>query len=203
MSNTILAPALARDASSPCAAPRPWSAVEKCVPVTTIARARRMKRRIDVALVERHVGAVLAVEDAGESCRNPARPGCTSAVSRSGSVMMPSMATPSRAICSRMKRPICSSPTRVETADLRPRRAAPIAMLEGQPPTDLAKRAHVLQPAADLLAVEIDRGAPDGDDVKVLGHLAFLPSVSAQRRERSFASRSQRAKMGAPYRRAA
>jgi hypothetical protein len=38
-----------------------------------------------------------------------------------------------------MKRPICSSPTRVNSADFRPSRAVPMAMLAGQPPTDFAK----------------------------------------------------------------
>jgi hypothetical protein len=74
--------------------------------------------------------------------------------------------TPSRASCSRMKRPICSSPTRVSSAERSPSRAVPIAMLAGQPPTDLAKEADVLQPRADLLAVEVDRRAADGDDVE-------------------------------------
>ena len=49
---------------------------------------------------------------------------------------------------------------------LRPSRAVPMAMLAGQPPTDLAKERDILQPRADLLAVEIDRGAADGDDVE-------------------------------------
>ena len=34
------------------------SAVEKCVPVTTIARAEADERRVDIGFVERHVGAV-------------------------------------------------------------------------------------------------------------------------------------------------
>ena len=38
----------------------------KCVPVTTIARGRCDEGLVDVALVERHVGAVLAVEDQRE-----------------------------------------------------------------------------------------------------------------------------------------
>ena len=69
----------------------------------------------------------------------------------------------------RMKRPICSSPTRVISADFSPSRAVPMAMLAGQPPTDLAKERDILQPRADLLAVEIDRRPPDGDDVESLG----------------------------------
>ena len=38
-----------------------------------------------------------------------------------------------------MKFPICSAPTRVISADFKPSRAVPMAMLAGQPPTDLAK----------------------------------------------------------------
>ena len=38
---------------------------EKCVPVMTIAPAERDEGLVDVALVERHVGAVGAVEDHG------------------------------------------------------------------------------------------------------------------------------------------
>ncbi len=65
----------------------------------------------------------------------------TSAVSLSGSVLSPSTDTPSRRSCSRMKRPICSSPTRVSNAERRPSLAVPTAMLAGHPPTDLAKEA--------------------------------------------------------------
>ena len=38
-----------------------------------------------------------------------------------------------------MKRPSCSSPTPVMSPTFSPSRAAPIAMLVGEPPTDLAK----------------------------------------------------------------
>ena len=105
-------------------------------------------------------------------------PRMTSAVSRLGSVMMPSVATPSRAICSRMKRPICSSPTRVMHRGLEAEARRADRDVGGAAADRLGEGAHVLQPAADLLAVEVDRGAPDGDDVKVLGHLAFLPSAA-------------------------
>ena len=47
----------------------------------------------------------------------------------------PFVSTPSRSSCSRMNRPMCSSPTRVITPDFRPSRAVPMAMLAGQPPT--------------------------------------------------------------------
>ena len=106
----------------------------------------------------------------------------TSAVSRSGSTATPSIATPSRGSCSRMKRPNCSSPTRVISADFRPSRAAPMAMLAGQPPTDLAKERDVLQPRADLLAVEVDRGAPDGDDIERLCACGMARSSGMSRR---------------------
>ena len=58
----------------------------------------------------------------------------TSAVSRSGSTFTPRVSTPSRASCSTMKRPMCSSPTPVITADFSPSRAVPQAMLVGEPP---------------------------------------------------------------------
>jgi hypothetical protein len=70
------------------------------------------------------------------SSRMPSR---TSEVSLTGSVRMPATSTPSRAQLSRMKRPICSSPTRVIRPLLKPRRAVPMAMLVGQPPTALEK----------------------------------------------------------------
>ncbi len=79
----------------------------------------------------------------------------TSAVSRLSSVVIPAVSTPSRASCSLMKPPICSAPTRVISADFSPSRAVPTAMLAGQPPTGLGEAANVLEPAADLLAVEI------------------------------------------------
>ena len=58
----------------------------------------------------------------------------TRAVSLSGSVFTPVVSTPSRDSSSSMNRPICSSPTPVISADLRPRRAVPQAMLVGLPP---------------------------------------------------------------------
>ena len=59
-----------------------------------------------------------------------------SAVSRSRSTLTPSSATPSRCSCSRMNRPSCSSPTAVIRPTFNPSRAAPIAMLVGDPPTE-------------------------------------------------------------------
>jgi hypothetical protein len=61
-------------------------------------------------------------------------PRSTSAVSRSVSVLTPRTSTPSRASSSRMKRPMCSSPTRVMSADFSPSRAVPAAMFVGEPP---------------------------------------------------------------------
>ena len=65
-----------------------------------------------------------------------------------------------------MNRPMWSAPTRVISPVRRPRRAAPMAVLVGLPPTYLAKRGHVLEPAADLLAVEVDTGAADRDEIE-------------------------------------
>ena len=61
-------------------------------------------------------------------------PSSTSAVSRSGSTFTPRTSTPSRRSSSVTKRPMCSSPTAVITADLIPRRAVPQAMFVGLPP---------------------------------------------------------------------
>ena len=52
--------------ASPSAARRRRWAGEKCVPVTTTAPGRGDVGLVDVGLVERHVGAVLAVEDQRE-----------------------------------------------------------------------------------------------------------------------------------------
>ena len=67
---------------------------------------------------------------------------------------------------------MCSSPTPVITADFSPSRAVPQAMLVGEPPMYFEKRPHVLQPPADLVAVEIDRRAADGDEVQRLRHVS-------------------------------
>ena len=95
---------------------------------------------VDVALVERAVGAIVAIEDERKGLV-VADAEETSDVSRAGSVLTPVTSTPSRAHCSRMKRPMCSSPTRVMSPLFRPSRAVPMAMLVGQPPTALEKLA--------------------------------------------------------------
>ena len=115
---------------------------------------RANKILVDVLLAERHVGAVLAVEDQRELLASR-MPRMTRAVRRSGSIFTPRVSTPSRASCSRMKRPMCSSPTPVITADFNPSRAVPQAMFVGEPPMYFVERPHVLQPPADLSAVEI------------------------------------------------
>ncbi len=62
----------------------------------------------------------------------------TSAVSRRSSAATARVSTPSRVSSSRMKRPKWSAPTRVISAAFSPSRAAPIAVLVGEPPTYLA-----------------------------------------------------------------
>ena len=102
-------------------------------------------------------------------------PSSTSAVSRSGSVITPRVSTPSRASSSRMKRPMCSSPTRVISADFSPSRAVPAGDVGGRAADVFLKRPHVLQPPADLRAVKIDRGPADGDDVQHVSLRCRMP----------------------------
>src|SRR5208337_141027 len=67
-------------------------------------------------------------------CSRSRMPRMTRAVRRSGSTFTPRVSTPSRASCSTMNLPMCSSPTPVITADLNPSRAVPKAMFVGEPP---------------------------------------------------------------------
>lgn len=70
-----------------------------------------------------------------------------------------------------MKRPICSSPTRVITADFSPRRAGPARRYSsGEPPICWRTSPYPRTPA-DLHAVKIDRTAANGDNVQCLAHL--------------------------------
>ena len=139
MSNTTLLPfALAmRIALS-------WAASlfgrEKCVPVTTMERADATKASSTSSSHSAMSAQSVRTKIIGETPSSSTE-SRTSAVSRSLSVVMPSTDTPSRTSCSRMKRPICSSPTRVSSAERRPSRAVPTEMLVGQPPTALVKDA--------------------------------------------------------------
>ena len=61
-----------------------------------------------------------------------------------------------------MKRPICSAPTRVISADFRPEPRRADGDVGRAAADGLGEASDVLEPAADLLAVEIDRSAADG-----------------------------------------
>ena len=65
-----------------------------------------------------------------------------------------------------MKRPSCSSPTPVMSAAFRPEPRRADGDVRRAAADRLGEARDVLQPRADLLAVEIDRGAADGDDVE-------------------------------------
>ena len=60
-----------------------------------------------------------------------------------------------------------------------PRRAA--GDVGRRAPDVLRERAHVLEPPADLVAVEVDRRPADGDEVQRLRHQAPLPNLRACR----------------------
>ena len=95
----------------------------------------------------------------------------TSAVSRFGSVVTWPTSTPSAASVSRTKRPLCSSPTRVSIAGLQAEARDADGGVGRRAAEVLGERAHVLEPAADLLAVQVDRGAAHADDVeRALAH---------------------------------
>ena len=65
-----------------------------------------------------------------------------------------------------MKRPICSSPTRVISADLQAQPGGADGDIGRAAADRLGEGGDILQPGADLLAVEIDGRAADGDDVQ-------------------------------------
>ena len=127
---------------------------------------------VDVGFGQRHVGAVLAVEEQREGACRPRPRGWRAPSAAPDRPCTPSSATPSRVSCSRMKRPNCSSPTPVMRPHFRPSRAAPMAMLVGRAADRFREARDVLQARADLLAVEVDRRAPDGDDIEARRALA-------------------------------
>ena len=130
---------------------------------------------VDVVLVERHVGAIVAIEDQRERLLVAHAENHQGGQPLRDRSRCRAVATPSRSICSRMKRPIGSSPTRVMSPDFRPEPRRADGDVGGAAADRLGEGRHVLQPAADLLAVEIDRGAADGDDVEAPASWLFLP----------------------------
>jgi hypothetical protein len=120
---------------------------------------------VDVGLDESHVGAVLAVEDEREALvvlhaerdeRGEAL-GVGLHTARVDALALKLLAdeTPERLVADRGDE--AGLETEPRRADGRVRRAAADGLREGR---------HVLEPPADLLAVKVDGGAADGDDVE-------------------------------------
>ena len=143
--------------------------LEKCVPVTSDGARRGDEGLVDVVLAERHVGAVLAVEDQREGLLVLDRRGGPARSAAPGRSRCRRSPRPRGASCSRMKRPICSSPTRVMSAGLQAEPGRADGDVGRAAADRLGEGGDVLQARADLLAVEIDRGAADGDDVERFG----------------------------------
>ena len=61
---------------------------------------------------------------------------------------------------------MCSSPTRVMSAGFQPEPRRADGDVGRAAADGLGEGRHVLQPPADLLAIEVDGGAADGDDVE-------------------------------------
>ena len=140
--------------------------VEKCVPVTHDGVGRGDEALVDVVLDERHVGAVVAIEDQREALVVAARRGSPARSGAPGRSSMPRVATPSRVHLLADEAPHLLVADAGDEPGLQaePRRADGDV---GRAAADrLGEGRHVLEPPADLLAVEIDRGAADGDDVE-------------------------------------
>ena len=89
--------------------------LERCVPVTARRRSLRSRPRRS-PLPQAHVGAVVTEEDVRVAARaRDAEHHEAGQALRIGATWLTS--TPSRASCSRTKRPMCSSPTRVSIAE--------------------------------------------------------------------------------------
>ena len=106
MSNTTLPPAALAMPIAALQAARTRSGCDRCVPLISTAPAERDEGLVDVARRQRHVGAVLAVEDQRERLavadaedHQRGQPLGIGHARRATS-------TPSRASCSRMKRPM-------------------------------------------------------------------------------------------------
>ena len=67
-----------------------------------------------------------------------------------------------------MKRPICSLPTRVKKRRLQSETRGAYGNIGGATANRLGEAGDIFQPRADLLAIEIDRGSADRDEVKRL-----------------------------------
>src|ERR1700694_2667889 len=91
-------------------------------------------------------------------------------VRRSVSTRTLRASTPSRVSCSLTKRPIGSSPPPLISADLSPRRAAPLATLAGRPADSFGECRDVLQTTAELLPIQVYADATDRDEVQLSTH---------------------------------
>ena len=137
----------------------------KWVPLTRIALALSMIGRIDVALVERAVGAIVAIEDERE--------GLFVADAEQDKRGQPDRIGPDAGDVDALARALLADEAaHVLVADPGDEAALQAEARRadrdvGRTAADrLGERRHVLQAAADLHAVEVDRRAADGDDVE-------------------------------------
>ena len=125
---------------------------------------------VDILLAQRHVGAVLAIEDEREGLRiahaeddqggQPLRVG-EDAVGRDTLAR--------HLLADEAAHMLVAHAGDDGGFQAQPRRAD--GDVGGAAADGLGEAGHVLEPAADLLAVEIDRRAADGDDVKIAGQV--------------------------------
>ena len=164
-----------------------WAAAEfaraKCVPVTTIAAALRMKASSMSRLVEGGVGAILAIEDqregAGIAHAENGERGEALGVGRDAGHI--------DALADELLADEAPERLVADAGDQRRAQAEP-----GRADGDIGRAAAdgfgeargILQAAADLLAVEVDRGAADGDDVeRGVGHARLLGQCGVEDRK--------------------
>jgi hypothetical protein len=133
------------------------------------------QRSVDVVLAERHVGAVLAVEDQREALL------VADAEDDEGGQPL-GVGDHAAGVDAFGGQGLADEAAHVLVADAGDQRRAEAEAggaggdVGGRAADVLVEARHVLEPAADLRAVEVDRGPADGDEVERLGH-AF-PSLA-------------------------
>ncbi len=120
---------------------------------------------IDIGRVERHVGAVLAEEDQGKLLAIAhAEHDQAGQPPRIGAEVADVDAFAGQRLAHEAAHMLVADPGEHRRAQAQPRRAE--GDVGGAAAEILGEGGHVLQPAADLLAVEIDRGAADADEIE-------------------------------------